>query len=57
MLVSSVQLMGQSDTTGFTKGKAGSHTQSPATDVSAARAVVKTVAMEHSNGEVIIALM
>lgn len=47
-LVSSVQLMGRSNSMGVRKGTTGSHTLSPTTDVSTTKAMVKTVAMEHS---------
>lgn len=57
MLVSSVQTMGQSNSIGFTKGSAGTHTQSPATDVRTAKAVVKIAAMEHSNEEITLAVV
>lgn len=53
--VSSVQPMGRSNSVGVRKGSAGSHT--PITDVRITKAVVKTVAMERSNGGVIMALV
>ncbi len=57
VLVSPVQPRGRLDSIGVRKESAGSHTPSPTTDVKTAKAVVKTVAMEHSNGEVIMALV
>lgn len=54
MLVSSVQLVILSSM-GARKGSAGSRAQSPATDVSTASATVKTVPMDHSSKEVIMA--
>lgn len=57
VLVSSVQRMGRQNSIGVTKGSAGSHTQSLATEVSNAKAVVKTASMEHSSGEVAIGLI
>lgn len=56
VLVSSVRLMARSNSIGVRKGTTGSHTLSPTTDVSTTKAMVKTVAMEHSNGEVKMAL-
>lgn len=51
MLVNSVQ---PPDWLGVRRGSVGSRTQSPTIDVCTAKAVVKTVAMEHSNTDVIL---
>lgn len=51
VLVSSVQPM---DRLGVRKGSVGTRSQSPTRDVSTAKAVVKTVAMEHSKADVIM---
>lgn len=51
MLVSSVQPL---DWLGVRRGSVGSHTQSPTRNVCIAKVVVKTVAMEHSNTDVIL---
>lgn len=57
VIVSSVLLMGQSISIGFRKGSTGSHTQSPATDVSTIKAVAKTVATENRNREVVMTIL
>lgn len=51
MLVNSVQ---RPDWLGVRRGSVGSHTQSPTRNVCTAKVVVKTVAMEHSNTDVIL---
>lgn len=57
VIVSSVQLTGQSISIGFRKGSAGSHTRSPATDVSTIKTAAKAVATECRNRGVIMTIL